>query len=235
MTVKVAIIEDQAEQAQLLADYFKIIEDTSYSFEISTFESAEDFLESFFCGQYHLVFADIQLKKMDGLSCMKRVRAMDDTIIIVFITSMAQFAINGYDVGAKDFIVKPLIYDVFEHKLKRLLPMINERKVSLINIAPEGNDPEIVLINDILFVEVFTHKIIYHCKEKDFEVYSSLNEIEKKLSPFGFLRCNRSTLINPAHIKSIRDNIINLGNYELIIGSTRKKAFFHELNSWMNK
>ena len=235
MLVNIAILEDQQEQSDLLKSYLMALADANYSFSISQFPSAEDFLADFSAGKFHLIFADIQLKLMDGLSCMERVRSMDREVIIVFLTSMAQFAINGYSVDAKDFIVKPLIYDVFAKKMARLLPMIKDRTPQLVNIAPSGNVPEIVSAGDIVFVEVFTHSVIYHLRDKDYEVYGSLKDAEQKLLPYDFIRCSRNTIINPAYITGIHENTVLLGDYQVDIGSTRKKAFLHDLNRWMNK
>ena len=230
MVISTAIIEDDSAQAELLNGCLNELETSSFSFDISCFESAEDFLATLQSGKYQLIFQDIQLKKMDGLSCARRVRAVDEDVIIVFITSMAQFAINGYEVDAKDYILKPVIFDSFQRKMRRILPMIKERRDILINIAPEGLDPEMVRAEDLIFVENFGHKLIYHLSGRDREVYGTIGAAEEKLRPYKFIRCNRNTVINSRLIEFVRDSTVKVGDYELSISSTRQKEFLSELN-----
>ena len=230
MVISTAIIEDDSAQAELLKGCLNELETSSLSFDISCFESAEEFLATLQSGKYQLIFQDIQLKKMDGLSCARRVRSVDEDVIIVFITSMAQFAINGYEVDAKDYILKPVIFDSFQRKMRRILPMIKERRDILINIAPEGLDPEMVRAEDLIFVENFGHKLIYHLSGRERESYGTISAAEEKLRPYKFIRCNRNTVINSRLIEFVRDNTVKVGDYELSISSTRKKEFLSELN-----
>lgn len=235
MSVKVAIVEDDPEQSALLQSYLSAFGAERCSFQLSVFGDAESFLASFAKGRYQLVFLDIQLPKLDGLSAARRLRTQDEDVTLVFITSMSQFAVSGYEVDARDFIVKPLIFDIFTRKMERIMTFVHTRDnlTALLPITVSSGRVEMVRVNDIVFVEIFGHKLVYHCVNADYEAYGKISDAEEQLKPYQFIRCNRNSVINPKHIQRVRDNSICLGNYELTISAPRKKDFMRKLNSWV--
>lgn len=64
---------------------------------------------------------DINLGESNGLEISKKIREIDDETIIIFVSNLAQYAVEGYEVEAMDFIVKPMTYYVFSMKFKELL------------------------------------------------------------------------------------------------------------------
>lgn len=235
MVIDVAVVEDNDNESALLESYLKDVSTDQLSFDIAIYSSAEDFLQNFKCGKFQLLFLDIQLPKIDGLTCARKVRETDENVILIFITSMAKFAISGYEVNAKDYILKPLIYDQFCRKMRRILPMVQRRNDNFIFISESQENPDLIAVDELMFVEVFGHKLIYHCKNRDYEAYGRISDVEEKLKSFDFLRCNRNTVINPKYIKHISKNIVEVGNTMLVISSPRKSEFLKELNRWMGK
>lgn len=71
--------------------------------------------------RYDIVFMDIQLPDMDGMTASRRLRALDRDVILIFVTNMANYAVSGYEVDALDFIVKPVSYFPFTVKPERAL------------------------------------------------------------------------------------------------------------------
>ena len=70
----------------------------------TAFANPADFLEKY-RGDYNVVFMDIMLPLIDGMECVKRLREMDENMLLCFVTSMALYAIRGYEVGVFDFIL----------------------------------------------------------------------------------------------------------------------------------
>ena len=116
--MNIAIVEDDGKEAEALLSYIKKYgEKSGTSFDVKIFSDAENFLESYKQG-LDIVFMDIELPGMNGMDASKRLRALDRSVTLIFVTNMARFAVNGYEVGAFDFIVKPVTYGSFEIKFR---------------------------------------------------------------------------------------------------------------------
>lgn len=71
---------------------------------------------------------DINLGESNGIEISKKIREIDDETIIIFVSNLAQYAVEGYEVEAMDFIVKPMTYYVFSMKFKRALKRLLRSK-----------------------------------------------------------------------------------------------------------
>lgn len=80
---------------------------------------------------------------MDGISVARDARKVDDYMIIIFITNMAQYAIHGYEVNALDYVIKPIAYYPFSVKLRRAIRMIRETSGNSLLLPFDGEERRI--------------------------------------------------------------------------------------------
>ena len=108
--IRLAIVEDEEVYVNTLMDYLKKFQsETEYEIETVWFRDGCDITDGY-KGDYDVILMDIQMKFMDGMSAAQKIREMDTEVVIVFITNMTDYAIRGYEVGAMDYIVKPITY-----------------------------------------------------------------------------------------------------------------------------
>lgn len=123
--IRVAIVEDEPAEAErlqsLLARYSR---EKGVQFEVQTYTSALTFLAEY-NRTVDIVFMDIELPDVNGMEISRRLRKQDAAVMIVFVTNMAQFAVQGYEVAAQDFIVKPAQYGEFALKLAKALVQLD--------------------------------------------------------------------------------------------------------------
>lgn len=125
--VNVAIVEDEIRSADVLCGFLERYgSEKGREFAVSRFTDAIAFLENY-VPRYDIVFMDIQLPDMDGMTASRRLRALDRDVILIFVTNMANYAVSGYEVDALDFIVKPVSYFPFTVKLERALGRLDGR------------------------------------------------------------------------------------------------------------
>ena len=86
-----------------------------------------DFLEAY-RPDFDLVFLDIELPLLNGIETARRLRELDSVVALVFITNMEQYAVNGYEVDALDFVVKPINYYRFSSMMRKALRIIARKE-----------------------------------------------------------------------------------------------------------
>ena len=222
--MRIAILDDTPSDAKVLQEYLlKYQEEISEIISVDVYCASIDFLEDF-KNQYDVIFLDIEMPGEDGLMVAKEIRKTDSSAAIIFVTNMAQYAIEGYKVNAVDFMVKPVGYYVFCDTLKKAIGF-NQRRNSrdiLIN-SQEG----MLKINsqDILYIEKNQDKILLHTTEGDFSQRGTIKAIKEKLEGLSFQECSSGILVNLAAVKNVGKEEIRVRNVQLPLSRRLKKQF----------
>ncbi|MBR6966254.1 MAG: response regulator transcription factor [Clostridia bacterium] len=224
---RIAIIEDQAGDANLLtAALEKYGQEKQTGFQCDWHRTAEGFLDQYHY-QYDIVFMDIRLPGITGMKAAHKLRSKDHAVLLVFTTNLAQYAVEGYEVDAADYILKPVTYAALKLKLPKLL-----RKC--------GNDGREILVkcdekfiklhpSELMYTEIYDHHIHYVTQACTFRAYGTLKEIEDKL-PDGFFRVNNQTIVNLRYVTSAGDTDVVVGGRSFPISFRRRKDFLAALH-----
>ena len=231
--INVAIVEDSKEDLEnCLALLEKYGKEKNVSFDIQTFESGDAFLMRF-KSQYDFIILDINLSAMNGIEVARTIRTKDEEVIIMFATNLAKYATKGYEVDAVDFVLKPLTYASFYLRLERVMKKLDKKPDSFLVVPSDGGFNKIS-INDILYVEVISHDIIFHMTSGEITTSGTLKKYEEKLKDYWFIRCNSCYLVNARKIKRVEKLDIQLINDEIIaISHPKKKAFMESFRKYV--
>lgn len=231
--MKFAIIDDVKKETEILDDYITRFEkEWGIAVVRNIFQSPVRFLESY-SYDYDLIFLDIEMPGLNGIETAREIRRMDPNVLIMFITNMAQYALNGYEVEAVDYVLKPLTYHDFLLKLQKALRYIEQRKDDMISVVT--NESAVRLrIRDIFYVEVDKHYLIYHTSVGMYTVRGTMKEIQEQLTPYHFVRCSHSFLVNLRYVESVNGNILKCGGDEIQISRNKKSEFMYEFTRYIS-
>ena len=230
----IAIIEDEEAMSNQLVSYFaKFGKDYNESFSFAIFNNAETFLKNY-KKEYSVVLMDINLPGMNGMECVKKLREIDDTVLVVFVTNLSQFAVDGYEVKAFDFIVKPISYYNFSLKLKRALSHLSSLNNYELIISTKDKK-YFININQLIYIEIRNHTIIYHLVNEEIKGSGTLKSLYTNLKKHHFAFCNQCYLVNLAFVKGIDDGYLLINNEKIRIASSRKKSFMQELTAYIGE
>ncbi len=223
-TVNIAVIEDEKAELELLCNALdEFGKRRGITFCRHIFGYATEFLENW-SPNYDIVFMDIQLPDLDGISAAKKLREKDKSVVLVFVTNFAQFAVNGYEVNAADFIVKPVQYTHFAAKMERILTRISS--VSDVTLAVKTpNGIVSVAASQLKYVEVFGHGLIFHTTFGVVNAAGTLYKVEERLKDAHFVRCNNCYLVNPRYVESVGTYTTVVGGDELKVSYAKRKDY----------
>lgn len=200
---------------------------------MSVFHDGGDVLKNY-KNEYDAIFLDIEMPKMNGMDAAEKIRDMDENVILMFITNMAQYAIQGYSVGALDFVMKPINYYTFSLKLKRVLKRVIKKDKEQESIILQLSDGmKKIDIRDIYYVEVQNRMLYYYTSKGTYSVKGTLQSVEKQLENYSFTKCNHWYLVNLKHVKEVRKNIAFVGCYEVEISRRNKNVFLEALTEYL--
>lgn len=207
------ILDDEPEQTKLLnkmlSDYFT---ECNVTFETETYHSSELFLERWTRSEkkYHIYFLDVLMPGKNGIQVAREIRKKDKTAHILFLTTSPEYALEGYEVRAYNYILKPLRKEKLYGTLTELSGAFS-LPVKQLQIVKNGVVKHI-LYREIVYIEVRRNKLllVLHTGE-EVETYSTITEMESCLKNEDiFTRTHRSYIVNMQYIKEFTSTEICL-------------------------
>ena len=227
--LRIAVVEDDKTYAAQLKEYLvRYGTERNQKISVALFPDGEDIVTD-----YSAEF-DVEMTFMDGMTAAEKIREKDNEVVIIFITNMPQYAIQGYKVDALDYVLKPISYFAFSQRIDRALTRVKKKEVTYITVAQKGGKKKLN-VDKICYVEVRDHDLIYHSTEGDIVTKSSMKEAEDMLGGTKFFRCNRCYLVNLEYVEDFRGNDVTVASDVIQVSRARKKAFMDALNDYMNE
>ena len=231
--MKIAIIEDQEKEKERLESYIEdFCSQLSLPVTIDSYKDGINIVENYH-SQYDVLYFDVEMSIMDGITAAKKIREIDSQVLIVFVTNHSQVAIQGYSVEAIDFLLKPLTFFSFSEHFKKIVKKLSNSKKDSIFIK-KGNKTIKLLQQEIRYIENEGHRIYIHTNKETFEINSSMKYIESTLKDY-FFRSNNCYIVNLNYVERVEGNTVYIGETPLQISRPRKKEFMQSLTEFIGE
>ena len=228
---KIVICDDTYnEQNHLKECLIKYSEEVGLEFCIECFNTGKELIESQI-EDVDLFFLDVEMPELNGIETGKIIRQMNHHCEIVFVTNYIQYALQGYEVQAFRYLLKPIEYFQFKDVVNHLIQKL-KKSSSFIQVKGRS-ETQRLYVKDILFAETSQRHILIHTRDKVIDCYNTMEKLEETLVAHGFYRCHSAYLVAMDEISQIQGNdaILKDGTY-IPVSKNRKKFFKQTLTDF---
>ncbi len=235
--IKIAICDDETQTRAYLT---ALIRAQSRPCEIAGYARAEDYLAD--SREIDLLFLDIELNAdgQDGMALAKRIRESTGgpQPVIIFVTGHERYVFDAFDVGAFQYLLKPVDEEKFAEVFARAVA-----QVCAAQLEAKGEKPALTLqfasatktipLENIFYIESSNHKVILHLTDGEFVSYTKIGDLETELQG-QFFRVHKGYLVNLSYVDGYTKTEVSLTNGEKLLISKYKyrdfvKAHLHFL------
>lgn len=215
--LRFGICEDEVLQLDIMEKYIRNwAHSRNVAAKIMRFSTAEEMLYHWSPNnQFDLLFLDIQLENMSGVQLAKIVRKLDNKQPLVFVTGHADYVFEGYNVGALDFLLKPVTAAACEKCLDRLLQSRSEQPKDSIVFSIDGKLNRFYH-RDIYYFEAHDRHVFIHTAQGELQLdQRKLSGLEGELPNERYVRAHRSYIVNVQRVDVVEKSrlIFDDGTY----------------------
>ena len=221
------LIEDEVNISSLIATIL-----TGESYKVLTAHTGKEGLALITSQCPDIILLDIEMPGLNGMEAAEQLRSRDEDVVLMFVTNMAQYAIRGYEVGALDFVLKPINYYTFSVRFERAIHRAQKREGSQVLL----NLPDAVRrvdTRDIYYVEVQNRQLHYHTPGGEYVVRGTMQQAEQQLGPYHFVKCSHWYLVNLRHVTEVKRDTVMVAGQELEISRRNYTAFLTALTNYV--
>lgn len=216
-------IDDEPLALQLITEYASRIPFLSLEKTFTNPDDGKDWLQK---NDVDLLFLDIQMPDINGMQFYK---SLSKKPAVIFTTAYSQYAVDGFNVDAVDYLLKPFEYDRFlkaVFKAREYLEFLSNQELQMASIFVKV-DYQLMKINlkDIELIEGLDDYIRIHIKPKPVLTLMTLKSLHEKLPSHEFIRIHRSYIVPASKIESFGKSKVRVAGKEIPVGSSYSEMY----------
>jgi DNA-binding LytR/AlgR family response regulator len=210
--IKCIIVDDEELARTLLTTYVDKIEHLQL---VGRYENGVDALNALRLQQIDLIFLDIQMPDLRGTDLAKLV---GNSTQIIFTTAYSEYALEGFELSALDYVLKPITFERFLMAVQKCKPTQIEDQQGM--TIKSGYDLYKVKFTDIRYIESDSEYVTFYTKDRKIMSHQSLKALEQELPPDTFMRVHRSFIINKQHVSALKGRELSVGEVKIPVSNT---------------
>ena len=236
MKLRCLLVDDEPPALKVLATYAASINGLEI---VGLCRNAFEALEILQKKNVDVIFLDIKMPRIIGTQFLKNLAHPPR---VIFVTAYREYAIEGYELDAVDYLVKPVSFERFFKAISKLTRIMGQEATAVTNTtAPAAEafvylkvdrDMKKIFVNDIEYIESFKdYVMVYTADGKHFLVKQSISSMENLLSEHKFMRIHRSYMVSLSKISGYNALSVQLNAKEIPIGRLYKQSVMEKLQS----
>ncbi len=228
------IIDDEPLARKGLKEY---VADVDFLDLVASYDNPLKAAEQISRGEVQLIFLDIQMPKISGLDFLKTIQHPPP---VIFTTAFPQFALEGFELNALDYLVKPVSFERFLKAALRAKEYYEIRQLNepgSLDLKEEtgyffikaDNKLIKILYDDVLFVEALQNYVVVHTTDRKYMTYLTFKLVEEYLPVSRFIKTHKSYIVSASKIKSIENNEICINEHHIPISRNLKEEVMNRL------
>ncbi len=242
--INTLVVDDEPLALDLVADY---VSQAPYLELVGRCSNAKDAFDMISKGNIDLLFCDIQMPGMSGLTLMKTLQSAKTLPKVVFTTAFPEYALDGFKLDAIDYLLKPFDQDEFlkaAGKAKRLIELeTSAANAQSQNVENSDENDFFFVKSEYKLVRIDKQRIVYIEGMKDYiKIYMdgepkpvltlmSMKEMTQKLDEHQFVRLHRSYIVNVSFVRGVSRSLVTMPNGTQIPIGDGYRAQFNEVIS----
>ena len=227
MSIHCLLIDDEPPALKILARYINDIGGMEIAGQCT---NAVEALEVLRQHKVDVIFSDIKMPRIMGTDFLKNLAQPPN---VIFVTAYREYAVDGFELDAVDYLVKPVSFERFIKAVTKLNRLIGIEDPPVVSVPKNDSafvylkvdkDMKKVLVNEILYIESCKDYVkLYLSDGKNLLVKQSISSMENLLSDFKFLRVHRSYIISLDNVSGYNNTTVQLGGLDIPIGRYYKQ------------
>lgn len=226
MSIKCLVIDDERLAREYLKNYIAKLPQLKLLGEFNSPLKAMELIRS---GEVDLIFLDIQMPDITGVEFM---RSLPHAPEVVFTTAYQEYALEGYELNAADYLLKPFSFNRFFQAVNRVAEKLKNKTftdASQTTFEEEyltvRADRKFYKINfeDLIYIEGQKAYVTFHTEKRRITALVSLKELESSLPPKRFVRIHKSYIVAIKKIASLEGHVLEVGGVKLPVGKTYRE------------
>lgn len=232
MTINCIIIDDEPLSRKGLKEY---VHDTGFLTLVGEYEHPLKAMSIMTEQIIHLIFLDIHMPKLTGVEFMK---SLQHPPLVIFTTAYPQYALDGFDLNAVDYLLKPFSFDRFLKAVMKAKLLLDGKPSIQESAAVTGADHFFIKVDnkllkirfeEILYVEALQNYVAVHTTTKKYITYLTLKNVEEQLLAGHFVKIHKSYIVAMQKVDCIEGNEVKIGTHSLPISRSIKEEVIQKI------
>jgi len=227
MAINCLIVDDEPLSQELITDYVNACPELKLTGVCKDALEAGEFLKN---GKVDLLFLDINMPKLSGIGFVK---SLKEPPLFVIITAYPEYAIEGFEIDAVDYLLKPVSFERFRTSVNRVLERLSpksEKETSPEHIMVRADKKNYrIVFDEILYLEAQGDYVKFVTAEKSLMVHGKLKDFLMQLPKKSFEQIHKSYVISISKVVYLEGNLIKIGQHRLPVSLNYREQLLKRL------